>query len=121
MITKNVYHELVKFRDGPIRKPDGPTPMIKHLTALEYIRVIENDVLPEFTIIPVAWELTISGEVTLLEFEQARSKEAKQKSNRSKDRLFQILLVLLGAVLGQLVEHIPDLVDLILDFLSHIA
>lgn len=120
MITADVYDTLVEFRNGPVRRPDGATPMIEYLTAKGYIQVIETEVFPGLTIRPIAWEITISGEIALSEFEEASAKKAKdekQQRFQNKISVASVLIPLITFILGLMVEHFYGIIGIIFEVL----
>lgn len=49
--------------------------------------------------------------------EEMRKKRAKDQAEKKFDRIYQAFLVLLGAVIGSLLEHFGGIVDLIVSLL----
>lgn len=80
MISPVIYNALVKFRSETVCNPNGPDDMTRYLTELKYINVIDNDVLPDLTIRPIAWEITPLGLDALSKVEVERTKDEKQQS-----------------------------------------
>ena len=142
MLTKMEYDELVKFRNGPLQRLDGPTPMIPHLVDLEYLKVIETNVLPDLTLLSVAWQLKTEGEIALWEVEERSAQEeqrraeqeaaeAKRLKERHEDHAreerfhrtqnkVEIAAAIIGAcisfVLGMVVEHQASIITTILSW-----
>ena len=141
MLTPVIYNALVKFRGEPVRNPNGPDEMTKYLTEQKYIKVTENEVLPHFTILPVAWEITPLGLSALSEFEvkSAESKEqhAKEKcaeAKRAQERLedhaneerryrtqnkIAIIMPVVTFLLGLFVEHFAGIAAAFLHLFRH--
>lgn len=105
MITSNIYNELIKFRDAPQETLNGPTPEIKYLTEQGFIRATRNTVHPNLSIRPVAWEITVAGKNALSEYEDYLKKSAEEKAEKKRQRWFDVVLLVLGAALGQLLEY----------------
>lgn len=111
MITPTTYSGLLPFRNGPVYRADGPTPMIKYLVEQGYLNPVETDVLPELTLRHVRWEITIPGQIALEELEQEEEQLRQQKADKHTDRRFQIFYILLGALLTLLIEHGAKIFD----------
>lgn len=121
MLTQMEYDELVKFRDGPVQTPDGPTPMILHLKAGGYVEPSDTDVRPGLSIVYTEWVITIPGRVALQEFEQRledHRKQARQQSFQNKVSVASVLVPAVTFILGLIVEHGFGLVGVVLDLLG---
>ena len=126
MIAPNIYEELKKFRDGPIRRSDGPTKIIRYLTEQGFIKAIEHDVLIDkddvvscFSVIPIEWEITVKGLVALSEFEEKRQKAAndeRQRRFQNKISVLNVLIPLVTFFLGLVIEHFAGLLDFLTSF-----
>ena len=139
MISPEVYHQLLPFRAGPIRRSEGPTPMLQYLTEQKLIQVSDNDVFSGLSIRPIEWELTPLGMSALSEYEQAAAEKAEQKAEkkaaeakrlqeRHEDRADEerryrtqnkiaIIMPIVTFFLGLVVEHIYGVFGSILEFL----
>lgn len=53
----------------------------------------------------------ICGEDALSEFETMAKQKSDEKSEKKKERAFDIFLALLGAIIGLLIEHFSGIVD----------
>ena len=114
MITENIYKELLSFRDNAVRRPEGPTPMIRYLEKEVYIKAVDFDVYPGLSLRPVMWEITIPGLSVLSEFEAERRKEAETKRQQrfqNQISVAQVLVPFVTFVLGLVVEHYAGLVS----------
>lgn len=117
MLTTKAYRDLLQFRTGPVCRSDGPTPEITYYVAQGYLKVTENDVLPGFTIRPIAWSLTPAGELALSEYEEALEKEDKARAedrgenrrNRNTQVITAVISALLSSLLTLAVEHFGEI------------
>lgn len=120
LLTSIIYSELVQFREQPVRRPDGPTEMIRYLTNQGYIHVLENTVSPGMIIFPTAWEITVKGISALSEFEEVRRKESEDKRQQhlqNQIAIAQVLVPLITFILGLVVEHFSGIVGIIAQIL----
>lgn len=108
MLTPEIYTELSKYRQNPVRNPDGADAMTLYLLKQGFIQQIDVTVIG-LSIRPVEWEITVQGLVALSEFEEERRQQTQNKRKDRNDRLFQFALVLLGSLLTLLVEHFSDI------------
>ena len=116
MIAPNVYDELIKFKDGPVHSPEGPSPMVEYLQEQKYISVTKKDMFSNFEVRAVTWVITGRGESALSEFEDVRKKEAEQKEQQrfqNKVSVASILIPLITFVLGIVVEHFIGIIGVL--------
>lgn len=113
MLSERNYRALLEYRT---EKETGPkmTDQIRYFKDCGYIRAGRYDLQErpgEFYINPTAWIITPRGEDALAEFEQVVKNHSEEKSNQKKSRIFEIFLVLLGAVIGYLIDHISNIIS----------
>lgn len=140
MISPEIYRQLLPFRTGPIRCPEGPTPMLRYLTEGKYIQVVENNVFPDLSIKPIAWEITPLGLSALSEYEKAEAEKAEQKAEKEaaeakrlkerrevradEERRYRtqnkiaIIMPIVTFLLGLVVEHFSGILGALLDLFS---
>ena len=70
----------------------------------------------DLSINPTSWRLTPRGEDALAEFEYRAKQESKNDSENKRERIFQVLLVFLGAIIGLLIERISGITAWISSF-----
>ena len=59
---------------------------------------------------PTAWIITPRGDDALAEFEQVVKNHSEEKSQKKKDRAFDVFLVIFGAIVGLLIEHFSGII-----------
>ena len=116
MLSERNYRALLEYRT---EKETGPkvTEQIKYFNECGYIRAGRHDLKErpgKFYSVPTAWIITPRGEDALAEFEQVMKNHSEEESNQKKSRIFEIFLVLLGAVIGYLIDHISNVINWIL-------
>ncbi len=106
MLTEQQYQNLVRYRDtffNAAQKPDDAT---VYFYKLKYIEVERTEYTVqhecEISYLKTAWVLTLEGERALEEFEQHAKEMAEDRTIKKRDRKFDLLNTLLGAVLGAL-------------------
>lgn len=117
MLSERNYEELAKYKDGPLPAPKNRSERMQYLIDEKYIDGVEYDnVCPsewEIDIIVTKWGITELGKDALAEFEDNRAKEAQQKSEKKFDRIFQIFLIIFGAVIGIIFDNIFGIADFV--------
>ena len=108
MLSEKNYLALLEYRS---EKHIGPkmTEQIRYFKACDYIRSTSHELKEqsgEFCISSTTWIITPYGEDALAEFENVAKQKSDEKSQKKMDRAFDIFLVLLGAVVGVLIEHL---------------
>lgn len=116
MLSERNYRALLEYRT---EKETGPkmTDQIRYFKDCGYIRAGRYDLQErpgEFYMNPTAWIITPRGEDALAEFEAVSKQKSDEKAQKKKDRAFDVFLVILGAVIGLLVEHFSGIVSWIL-------
>lgn len=112
MLSAENYNALLKFRSGPIGgKMDS---RMRYFRDQEYIE--PNSYRAEGTpddlyINPTSWRLTPRGDDALAEYEQVMKNHSEENAQQKKSRIFEIFLVLLGAVIGYLIDHISNIIS----------
>lgn len=113
MLSERNYEELAKYKDGPLPAPKNHSERMQYLIDEKYIDGVEYDnVCPsewKIDIIVTKWGITELGNDALIEFEEARSKEAEEKRQKRHDRAFDIFLVILAYALGLATPYIVSL------------
>ena len=107
MLSEKNYLALLEYRS---EKYTGPkiTEQTRYFKKCNYIRSTSHalkDQSGKFCMNPTAWIITPYGEDALAEFENVAKQKADEKAQKKKDRAFDVFLVLLGAVIGLLIEH----------------
>ena len=115
MLSESNYRALLEYRS---EKYTGPkmTEQIRYFKKCNYIRPTSHELQKrsgEFCMNPTTWIITPCGEDALAEFEQVMQHHSEEKAQKKKDRAFDIFLVILGAVIGLLVEHFSGIIGLI--------
>ena len=107
MLSESNYNALIEFRTenevGPVMNEH-----VRYFRDCGYIRGTTHEMksCPGHTYMnPVAWIITPRGEDALSEFEYRTQKDAEENSEKKQDRVFEVLLVLFGALVGLLIEH----------------
>lgn len=113
MLSEGNYRALLEYRK---EKYTGPkvTEQIRYFKECDYIRPTSHELKEqsgEFCMNPTAWIITPRGEDALAEFEQVMQDHSEEKANQKKSRIFEIFLVLLGAVIGYLLDHISNIIS----------
>ena len=72
MISKSVYKELSRFRNGPLRREEGPDAWTEYLVSKDLVKATETAVLPGLSLQTVQWAITPPGIAALEEYEAAR-------------------------------------------------
>ena len=137
MISPELYRQLLPFRTGPVRRSDGPTPMLQYLEKQKLIRASDNDVFSGLSVRPVEWEITPLGLSELSEYEQVAAEKAEQKAEkeateakrlqeRHEDRAdeerryrtqnkISIIMPIVTFFLGLVAEHFYGILGVLLD------
>lgn len=107
MLSEKNYLALLEYRS---EKYTGPkiTEQISYFKECDYIRPTSHELKEqsgEFCMNPTAWIITPRGDDALAEFENVSKQKSDEKSQKKEDRVFDVFLVLLGAVIGLLIEH----------------
>lgn len=112
MLSPENYNALLKFRSGPSSgKMDSRMRYFREQNFIEPNGYRTEGSPDDLSIIPTSWRLTPSGEDALAEFEYRAKQDAKNDTEKKKERVFQILLVFLGAIVGLLIEHFSGITD----------
>lgn len=114
MLSESNYNELVKLRAAPLQTGGKMDSRIRYFREQKYIE--PNSYRAEgspddLSINPTSWRLTPRGEDALAEFEYRAKQDAKNDTEKKKERVFQVLLVFLGAIVGLLIEHFSGITD----------
>lgn len=112
MLSERNYRALLEYRK---EKYTGPkiTEQIRYFKECDYIRPTSHELKEksgEFCMNPTAWIITPRGEDALAEFEQVVKNHSEEKSQKKKDRAFDVFLVILGAIVGLLIEHFSGII-----------
>lgn len=117
MLSDENYNALLKFRFGPVSgKIDSRMRYFREQKYIEPNSYKTEGPLEDLSINPTSWRLTPRGEDALAEFEYRAKQDAKSDSEKKRERIFQVLLVFLGAVIGLLIERISGITDWISSF-----
>ena len=112
MLSAENYNALLKFRSGPVSgKMDSRMRYFRDQEYIEPNSYRAEGSLDDLYINPTSWRLTPCGEDALAEFEYRAKQDAKSDTENKKERIFQILLVFLGAIIGLLIEHVSGITD----------
>jgi len=96
---------LALYDAGYITEPDGE--IIE--SPFERFPVHEGKVFLTYSGRAVVEKLRLNAQKELDSKENERCKEAKEKAQKKRDRIFDFLLVMIGAILTLLVEHISEI------------
>ena len=112
MLSDENYNALLKFRSGPVSgKMDN---RIRYFREQKYIEPnsYKTEGSPDdLSITPTSWRLTPRGEDALAEFEYRAKQDTKNDAEKKRERVFQVLLVFLGAIIGLLIERFSGIAD----------
>lgn len=113
MLSERNYLALLEYRK---EKYTGPkvTEQIRYFKECDYIRPTSHELKEqsgEFCMNPTAWIITPRGDDALAEFEQVVKNHSEEKSQKKKDRAFDIFLVIFGAIVGLLIEHFSGIIS----------
>lgn len=113
MLSEGNYRALLEYRN---EKYTGPkvTEQIRYFKECDYIRPTSHELKEqsgEFCMNPTTWIITPRGDDALAEFEQVVKNHSEEKSQKKKDRAFDVFLVILGAIVGLLIEHFSGIVS----------
>lgn len=114
MLSESNYNELVKLRAAPLQTCGKMDSRIRYFREQKYIEPnsYRTEGSPDdLSINPTSWRLTPRGEDALAEFEYRAKQDAKNDTEKKKERVFQVLLVFLGAIVGLLIEHFSGITD----------
>ena len=104
MLSEPNYALLTRFRSGtPILQSDfPPSEELERIRWLEEQHLLNECPLPSPTgrSLIYHWKISTSGLDALKEFEEHAAQQAKEKTDKHKERWFQIALVVLGCLLG---------------------
>lgn len=112
MLSEKNYRALLEYRN---EKYTGPkmTEQIRYFKECDYIRATSHELKEQsgdFCMNPTAWVITPHGEDALAEFEYVAQQKADEKSQKKKDRAFDVFLVIFGAIVGLLIEHFSGII-----------
>ena len=112
MLSERNYRALLEYRK---EKYTGPkiTEQIRYFKECDYIRPTSHELKEqsgEFCMNPTAWIITPRGDDALAEFEQVVKNHSEEKSQKKKDRAFDVFLVIFGAIVGLLIEHFSGII-----------
>ena len=113
MLSKSNYEFLAKFRSKPAYDSVKSDTRFKYFCELQYIEpesYVRSGELDDISITPIAFRLTPRGEDALAEFEQTIDNLAKNNAEKKASRIFQIFLVIFGAIVTLFIEHIADII-----------
>jgi hypothetical protein len=118
MLSEKNYYALLEYRR---EKYTGPkiTEQIRYFKECGYIRPVSHELKEtagEFCMNPTVWIITPRGEDSLAEFEYRAEQDTKSNAEKKQERIFQVLLVFLGAIIGLLIEHFAGIADWISSF-----
>ena len=112
MLSEENYHALLKFRSGPVSgKMDNRTRYFREQKYIEPNSYRFDGSPDDLSINPTSWRLTPRGEDALAEFEYRAKQDAKNDTEKKRERVFQVLLVFLGAIIGLLIEYFSGVAD----------
>lgn len=112
MLSERNYRALLEYRK---EKYTGPkiTEQIRYFKECDYIHPTSHELKEqsgEFCMNPTAWIITPRGDDALAEFEQVVKNHSEEKSQKKKDRAFDVFLVIFGAIVGLLIEHFSGII-----------
>ena len=117
MLSDENYNALLKFRSGPVSgKMDSRMRYFREQKYIEPNSYRTEGSPDDLSINPTSWRLTPRGEDALAEFEYRAKQDSKNDSENKRERIFQVLLVFLGAIIGLLIERISGITAWISSF-----
>ena len=112
MLSDENYNALLKFRSGPVSgKMDNRIRYFREQKYIEPNSYKTEGSLDDLSIIPTSWRLTPRGEDALAEFEYRAKQDTNNDAEKKRERVFQVLLVFLGAIIGLLIERFSGITD----------
>ena len=112
MLSEENYHVLLKFRSVPVSgKMDNRMRYFREQKYIEPNSYRFDGSPDDLSINPTSWRLTPRGEDALAEFEYRAKQDSKNNAEKKRERVFQVLLVFLGAIIGLLIEHFSGISD----------
>ena len=112
MLSERNYRALLEYRKEKYTWPKI-TEQIRYFKECDYIRPTSHELKKksgEFCMNPTAWIITPRGDDALAEFEQVVKNHSEEKSQKKKDRAFDVFLVIFGAIVGLLIEHFSGII-----------
>lgn len=101
MLTEKQYEFLATFESGRVYTVDYDAPNPTFDWFLHDGGLIQSNVQKEEDF----YVLSPDGEKSLAEFREQREKEAIHKREKRQDRIHDLLMIVIGAVLGVLADY----------------
>lgn len=119
MLTPDLYSALLPFRNGDLLEVSRYDSVIRELVSSGFLELIREttNVQPDGSIgsyrLKISASLTCDGCRALREHEFHAQNKADEKRDGRRNRVWEIVMLLLGVAVGLLVDHFAEILAFI--------